>query len=246
MTAPIGIKERKIYLKKILCMALSAIMLLSIFVPAFAVQNPINEAAQAIAVIEDELAESNTSVLAELTEMKARLTDAEQIAVIDDMIEEYAVYQNGTLAVPYGSFHLIYSPAVSAVVAYFNSQGYVLSAELLAHAKDNNVLDSAYTPSNGALMTQTAKYTELCSNGLTSGTANFVKTGATIDDDFYYAIHACTYAKDVEANTITVTDRYDFAPNDWSDIQGVAVDTMYKAQEAGVIVPFQLSITVSM
>lgn len=246
MTAPIGIKERKIYLKKILCMALSAIMLLSISVPAFAVQNPINETAQAIAVIEDELAESNTSVLAELAEMKARLTDADQIAVIDDMIEEYAAYQNGTLAIPCGSFHLIYSPAVSAVVAYFNSQGYVLSAELLAHAKDNNVLDSAYTPSNGALMTQTAKYTELCSNGLTSGTANFVKTGATVDDDFYYAIHACTYTKDVEANTITVTDRYDFAPNDWSDIQGVAVDTMYKAQEAGVIVPFQLSITVSM
>ena len=95
-------------------------------------------------------------------------------------------------------------------------------------------------------MLQTTKYTELCSNGLTSGTANFVKTGATVDDDFYYAIHACSYTKDIDANTITVTDRYDFAPNDWSDIQGVAVDTMYKAQEAGVIVPFQLSITVSM
>lgn len=234
-------------MKKIISISLCLIMLLGISVTAFASQtSSINEAAQAIALIEDELAESNTSVLAELTEMKARLTDADQIAVIDDMIEEYAAYQNGTLAIPYGSFHLIYSPAVSAVVAYFNSQGYVLSAELLAHAKDNNVLDSAYTPSNGALMLQTSKYTELCSNGLTSGTANFVKTGTTVDDDFYYAIHACTYTKDAEANTITVTDRYDFAPNDWSDIQGVAVDMMYKAQEAGVIVPFQLSITVSM
>lgn len=234
-------------MKKIIGIILTVVMLLSVAVTAFAGQaNSVNEAVQAITIIEDELAESKTSVLAELTEMKARLTDAEQIAVIDDMIEEYIAYQNGTLAVPYGSFHLIYSPAVSVVVAYFNSQGYVLSAELLAHAKDNNVLDSAYTPSNGALMSQTTKYTELCSNGLTSGTANFVKTGTTVDDDFYYAIHACSYTKDAEANTITVTDRYDFAPNDWSDIQGVAVDMMYKAQEAGVIIPFQLSITVSM
>lgn len=173
--------------------------------------------------------------------MKARLTDAEQISVIDDMIEEYLAYRNGTLAVPYGSFHLIYSPAVSAVVAYFIQQGYILSAELLAHAKDNNVIDSSYTPSNGALMTRTAKYAELCANGLTSGTANFTTTGATVDDDFYYAIHACSYTKDVEANTITVTDRYDFATDASNDIQGIAVDTMYKAQEAGVIVPFQLS-----
>ena len=109
-------------MKRIISISLSLIMLLCISVPAFAVQNPINEAAQTIAVIEDELAESNTSVLAELAEMKARLTDADQIAVIDDMIEEYAAYQNGTLAIPYGSFHLIYSPAVSAVVAYFNQQ----------------------------------------------------------------------------------------------------------------------------
>lgn len=222
-------------------------MLLSISITAFAGQaSSANEAAQAIALIEEELAENNTSVIAELTEMKTCLTDAEQIAAIDDMIEEYVAYQNGTLAVPYGSFHLIYTPAVIAVVAYFNSQGYVLSAELLAHARDNDVLDSAYTPSNTALMIQTTKYAELCSNGLTSGTANFVKTGATVDDDFYYAIHACSYTKDTANNTITVTDRYDFAPNDWSDIQGVAVDTMYKAQEAGVIVPFQVTMTVSM
>ena len=234
-------------MKKTVCLVVTIIMLMSVSVTAFAGQtSSVNEATQAIMLIEEELAENSTSVLAELVEMKARLTDANQIAVVEDMITEYEAYMNGTLAIPYGSFHLIYSPAVSAVVAYFNQQGYVLSAELLAHAKDNDVLDSAYTPSNGALMLQTAKYTELCSNGLTSGTANFVKTGATVDDDFYYAIHACSYTKDTEANTITVTDRYDFAPNDWSDIQGVAVDTMYKAQEAGVIVPFQLSITVSM
>lgn len=232
-------------MKKFVSIFLALIIIFSLSTSSFAVHNT-NEAAQAIALIEEELAESNTSVIAELADMKSRMTDSAQIAVIDDMIEEYSAYQNGTLAVPYGSFHIVYSPAVSAVVAYFNQQGYVLSAELLAHAKDNDVLDSAYTPSNSALMTQTAKYAELCSNGLTSGTANFVKTGATVDDDFYYAIHACSYTKDTEANTITVTDRYDFAPNDWSDIQGVAVDTMYNAQEAGVIVPFQLSITVSM
>lgn len=126
------------------------------------------------------------------------------------------------------------------------SNGYVLSAQLLVHAKENDVLDSAYTPSNTALMTQTTKYAELCGNDLTSGTANFVKTGITVDDNFYYAIHACSYTKDMVNNTITVTDRYDFAPNDWSDIHGVAVDTMYEAQQAGIIVPFWITMTVSM
>lgn len=234
-------------MKKFVSLALSLVMLLGISVTAFAGQaGSANEAEQAIALIEEELAANNTSVIAELTEMKANAATAEQAASIDEMIAEYEAYQNGTLAVPYGSFHIIYSPAVTAVIAYFNQQGYVLSAELLAHAKENDELDSAYVPSNTALMTQTTKYAELCANGLTSGTANFVKTGATVDDDFYYAIHACSYTKDTEANTITVTDRYDFAPNDWSDIQGVAVDTMYNAQEAGVIVPFQVTMTVSM
>lgn len=235
-------------MKRIICYILSVVMLLSFSSMAFAAEaeNDATNVATAISAIESKLAANDTDVISELNEMKARVTDENQIEQLEEMINEYEAYSNGTLAVPYGSFHLVYSPAVSAVVAYFNSNGYVLSAELLAHAKDNNVLDSAYVPSNGALMTQTAKYTELCANGLTSGTANFTTTGATVDDDFYYAIHACSYTKDVEANTITVTDRYDFAPNDWSDIQGVAVDTMYKAQEAGVIVPFQLSITVSM
>lgn len=235
-------------MKRIICYILSVVMLLSFSSMAFAAEaeNDATNVATAISAIESKLAANDTDVISELNEMKARVTDENQIEQLEEMINEYEAYSNGTLAVPYGSFHLIYSPAVSAVVAYFNQQGYVLSAELLAHAKDNNVLDSAYVPSNGALMTQTAKYTELCANGLTSGTANFTTTGATVDDDFYYAIHACSYTKDVEANTITVTDRYDFAPNDWSDIQGVAVDTMYQAQEAGVIVPFQLSITVSM
>ncbi len=234
-------------MKRFISLAISFVIILSITVTAFASEvSTMNEVAQAVALIEEELATNNTSVIEELNEMKARLTTTEQINQIDEMITEYEAYQNGTLAVPYGSFHLIYSPAVSAVVAYFNQQGYVLSAELLTHAKDNDVLDSAYTPSNTALMTQTTKYAELCSNGLTSGTANFVKTGATVDDDFYYAIHACSYTKDTVNNTLTVTDRYDFAPNDWSDIQGVAVDTMYNAQEAGVIVPFQVTMTVSM
>ena len=235
-------------MKRIICYILSVVMLLSFSSMAFAAEaeNDATNVATAISAIESKLAANDTDVISELNEMKARVTDENQIEQLEEMINEYEAYSNGTLAVPYGSFHLVYSPAVSAVVAYFNSNGYVLSAELLVHAKENDVLDSAYTPSNTALMTQTTKYAELCSNDLTSGTANFVKTGITADDDFYYAIHACSYTKDMVNNTITVTDRYDFAPNDWSDIQGVAVDTMYEAQQAGVIVPFQITMTVSM
>ena len=41
-----------------------------------------------------------------------------------------------------------------------------------------------------------------------------------------------------------IYDRYDYAVADYSSIQGVAVNTMYKAQEAGVIVPFKIEMGV--
>ena len=90
---------------------------------------------------------------------------------------------------------------------------------LVHHTHPQTVFDDSYKQSNA----------ELRVNGLTSGTANLVKTGVTVDDDFNHAIHTCSYTNNAQSNTIAVTDRYDFAPNNLSDIQGVAVDTMYKA-----------------
>lgn len=259
-TAPIGIKERMIYLKKILCIALSAIMLLSVSVYAFASDiSVLNEAEQAISLIENELYVNNTSVVYELSEMKNRLitllkttTDEDvaekissQIETLDEMIDEYESYKDGTLAVPYGSFHLIYSPAVSAIVAYFNSNDYYLAAELLTHAKENDTVDSFYAPTYGYLIKQTTEYNNVYSNGGTRGNSEFNKTGRTVDDDFYYAIHGFTYYRDTLHRTLEFYDRYDYAVADYDSIQGVAVNTMYNAQEAGVIVPFRLTIAVS-
>lgn len=251
-------------MKRFISLFMTLAIVLSLSTSAFAAErvtaSDAAEVHEAISLIENELAESNTCVIAELTAMKNRLstflsntTDSaervkisSQISQLEEMIAEYQSYQNGTLAVPYGSFHIVYSPAVAAVIAYFSQQGYTLSAELLTHARDNDVLDSSYTPTNTALVTQTTLYTELCGNGLTSGSDAFEKTGATVDDDLYYAIHGFSYTKDTTNNTLTITDRYDFAPNDWSDIQGVAVDMMYDAQEAGTIVPYQVIMTVAM
>lgn len=79
----------------------------------------------------------------------------EQINTLNEMINEYEAYKAGTLDIPYGSFQRVYSPAVSSIVAYFNSNDFYLAAELLTHTKDNDVVDSFYSPSYGYLVKQT-------------------------------------------------------------------------------------------
>lgn len=169
----------------------------------------------------------------------------EQINTLDEMINEYEAYKAGSLAIPYGSFHLVYSPAVSSIVAYFNSNDFYLAAELLTHAKNNDVVDSFYSPSYGYLVKQTTVYNSVYNNGGISGSSSFNKTGRTVDDDFYYAIHSFNYYRDTTHRTLEFNDRYDYAVADYNSIQGVAVNTMYNAQQAGVIVPFRLTISVS-
>lgn len=249
-------------MKKIVCVLLVVIMLLSlplsVYAEETALNNEIMSVSQSVSSIESELVANGTNVIAELNEMKLRLVRLlketsnlvekeqiiNQISSVEDMIEEYQSYQNGTLLIPYGNFHLLYSPAVSAVIAYFNSKDYYLSAELLTHAKENEVLDSFYNPVYKTLISQTTEYKRLYESGSRSGSSSFEKTGKTVDDDFYYAIHCFTYYRDTNHHMFLIYDRYDYAVADYSSIQGVAVNTMYKAQEAGVIVPFKIEMGV--
>lgn len=214
--------------------------------------------AKNIVAIEDELAANDTDVVTELSDMiaeyKAMLNNPDEnidvdnvqslISTLEEMLDEYQMYKAGVSTY---KFHVIYSPAVAAVVAYFKVQGYSLAAELLTHAKDDTKLNSNYYPTNGSRVRQSSVFKSIASGTKTSGSGEFKNSGTTVDKDLYYAIHFFNFTKSsASSRTVTIRDRYDFAPGDYSDIAGIAVDTMYKAQQAGVIIPYYVNITATL
>ena len=107
--------------------------------------------AKNIVAIEDELAANDTDVVTELSDMiaeyKAMLNNPDEnidvdnvqslISTLEEMLDEYQMYKAGVSTY---KFHVIYSPAVAAVVAYFKVQGYSLAAELLATVYKGNII----------------------------------------------------------------------------------------------------------
>lgn len=242
-------------LKALICCILAVIMVVP-GITAFAADGNTDEniIKNNITAIEEELSANDTDVISEINAMIADYTaqsldatddDAVKftalITTLEEMRDEYALY---TAGISTYKFHAIYSPAVTAVVAYFNLMGYKLSAELLTHAKDNTVLNSNYYPANGQRVKSSSTFTNIAKGTKTSGSASFANTGNTEQKDLYYAIHSFNWTKSsANSRTVTIRDRYDFAPGDYSGIAGIAVDTMYKAQEAGVIIPYYVNIT---
>ncbi|MFM1539614.1 hypothetical protein [Helcococcus bovis] len=160
---------------------------------------------------------------------------------LDDQIKSYNTNRDYRFK---SANNFIYSSAVSPVIAWFNYQGYMLSAELLTHAKENNEIDSLYIPIHGDRVTSSRVFKNIHRSSSFSGKAEFPNIGGTIEKDLYYAIHGFTWTKH-DYGKITITDRYDF-DNDksyYSGIQNVAVKTMYEAQRRGVIVPFGIKIS---
>lgn len=236
---------------------LLAVLMLVPTTVAFAATPPSEDEqiAKNIIAIEDELTANDTDVVTELSNMiaeyKALLNNPDEtadvntvqglISTLEEMLDEYQMYQAGISTYKY---HAIYSPAVAAVVAYFNIKGYTLAAELLTHAKDNKTLNSNYYPTNGSRVKQSSVFKSIANGKKTSGSASFPNSGSTVDKDLYYAIHAFDFTKSsASSKIVTIRDRYDFAPGDYSGIAGIAVDTMFKAQQAGVIIPYYVNIT---
>lgn len=46
-------------------------------------------------------------------------------------------------------------------------------------------------------------------------------------------------------SSLNVSDRYDYASGDYTGVAGVAVNTMYQAQQAGILVPYYVKINVN-
>lgn len=128
--------------------------------------------------------------------------------------------------------------------AYFNVNGYELSAELLSHMKANKSLNSEYNPTHGDIVRQSSVFTDIAYGHVPTGSGEFPNQGNKTDQDLYNAIHFFDYVKSgPNSKTVTITDRYDYAPNNPESIAGVAMDMMYKAQEAGYLTPFYTKIT---
>ena len=209
--------------------------------------------AQSVRAIELALEEKNTDVVSALQLQRSRYesmfeeaeTDAERekienlIVATDGMIADYTGYVNGETPKGRGIEHVVYTPAISAIVAYFSANNYNLSAELLSHARMNNEVNSIYHPVNGKEVLSSPVYQAICENDLLSGSGNFPKEGRVNDMDLFYSIHNFDYAKFDNGKLVVIKDRYDFAYNaGFEGLDNISVNLAYEAQEAGVLVPF--------
>lgn len=215
--------------------------------------------AENMEILENTLSTNNTDVVSELNDLikkysrravsAATTEEAEKlnnlITTLQELIVEYQLYTSGNTTY---KFHLIYSPSVATVIAYFNMQNYLLAAELLTHAKDNTEYLSAYSPNYGARARNSSVTEQIGYGTAVSGSSAFEKGESTYEMDLYYAIHAFDFFKSSPTSRVVVIfDVYDFKheENAYQSIAGVAIETMYKAQEAGVIVPFYTVIEVA-
>lgn len=246
----------KVY--RVFGMVLAVVLFLSNSCITYAAENVVEAEVmkEDMEIIEEELRQKDTSVCNELEEIisdlenkKNQTTDKYEIEKIQALIDttnelkgDYLSYSDGIA--PIGVTNPIYSPMVAAVIAYFGSCGYELSCELLIHARDNNRLDSVYSPVNGNRINASGVVGRLKSGkNSTSGSGVFENTGSTVEKDLYYAIHCFNYTFDAQKHIFTLTDRYDYAFSDeYTGVAGVAVNEMFLAQQNGVLVPYYVKI----
>lgn len=203
--------------------------------------------------INEYLEENNIDVANELEKLisdyqsqKNEYTSQEELdkinALIDEtqsILEEYQLSQKARVS---------FAVEIASVIAYFNSKGYKLSAELLTHMRDNKTLDSSYTPVYGYYVQASSVFRNISNGTSTSGSATFPNQGSTKEKDCYYAIHKFTYTKSSPSSKVVkINDRYDFAydKDHYNGLAGIAVTSMYSAQVYGELTPYIVKISCS-
>jgi len=175
--------------------------------------------------------ESNINIISEFKRIN------ENIDFLDKL-ESSAVVNSIIIPDPCLSFIL----AKIAIVAWFQSNNYKLSAELLNYSFVNKSLNKRYTPNpintNQILSSQ---WFEDHKNLTSSGSGVF-STG-----DLKYSIHLFNYYFGYDFDIykyLVIEDVYDFASGDQSypEIAGIANNAMYLAQRVGCLVPFKTTI----
>ena len=136
--------------------------------------------------------------------------------------------------------------AVSMVVAYFSNKNYYLSRELLLHATMNTNKKSTYVPNYGYVLKSTNAIKKNAKGTSIKGSSVFNSTSTTAEGDAKYSIHKFDFTKTkANSKTVKVSDYYDYGSGDYDGLAGIAVEAMKNAQKNGSIVPFKVSITVS-
>ena len=134
--------------------------------------------------------------------------------------------------------------AVTMVVAYFLNKKYYLSRELLLQATLNSDKSSTYKPSYGSVIKSTSAIKKIANGTSTKGSSIF--SSSSTEGYAKYALHRFKYTKSSsKSRTVKVTDYYDFASGDYNGLEGLAVEAMVNAQKNGLIVPYNVSITVT-
>ncbi len=218
----------------------------------------LDEFYSSIDTFETELEMYNTSVLAELNNQLNRYKKMLEnktykdfdnvnklIATTENLITEYEIYENRNKS--RASYHAVYTPMIAAAIAYFNANSYILSAEMLTHAKDNKTLHSIYKPEHTNVIASGKYFREIAYGYSTSGDSKFERTGKTIDDDLYLAFRYFYYSKTLyNSKTVTIIDTYDFAEEkEPTNVEEFAIQKMYEAQQAGALIPFKINVAVS-
>lgn len=128
----------------------------------------------------------------------------------------------------------------SATVTYFNSNGYVLAAELLQHMKSNKDINSPYKPSHSNVIKNTNVYYDIVNTNQVQGGATFEKEDTIESIDAFYALHMVNYNKTPNNTGIVISDRYDYAFDGKYDdfFTDAAVNAMYTLQNRGILTPY--------
>ena len=240
--------------KRMISLGVTLAFLITLFVPSVsALDFPANDEdilQETTDNIEQELNAQGTSISQELNKLIVTYqTDAEKATSVEqkdqllqlaqatkNILEKYERYGllRGSPAV-----EAKYALAIAAIVSWFNSQGYILSAELLTHADDNTNPNSTYVPSYGYIVDYSSVTTAIRRGPGSNGTGIY-----SISDnaDLHYSINKFNWTK--TSSQLVISDTYDYELGDpsYSNITGQAVNAMALAQKEGAIVPYSVVI----
>ena len=147
-----------------------------------------------------------------------------------------------------------YTAVIVAAIAWFNASNYALSAELLTHAWENTS-QALYVPINGKRVYSSPVTYEILNTTSLTGTKVYpiytplvLNNTSRNEEDLGFALHGVNYSRaSTSSKQIVISDVYDFAPSD----TGVAVldslvNIIDQAEELGLLVPYQVRITVDL